>query len=143
MNIATKTLASLLVFSIPFSSFAMPPVGPGPFGHHPGWHGPVLFHRGPGPFPHGGPYPHPGYRVNILPGLATTLLLGGITYYIVNGIYYQRQADHYIVVDAPDTVSSSLHPLDYNGKRYYVEDGHYYERDINGHYTEVPRPPGL
>ncbi len=42
--------------------------------------------------------------------------------------------------EAPD---STLQVLDFNGKRYYVKEGHYYSRDIDGNYTEVPRPAGL
>jgi len=36
-----------------------------------------------------------------------------------------------------------LQALDYNGKRYYVQSGHYYQRNIDGEYIEVPRPDGL
>ncbi|MEN3751725.1 DUF6515 family protein [Mangrovibacter yixingensis] len=108
-------------------------------------------HPGPGPdFGHGpAPFFHPGHRVDILPDIATALLIGGLTYYVANGIYYQRQNDHYVVVEPPTTTvveapsSGSLHPLDFNGRRYYVSDGHYYERDVDGRYIEVPRPAGL
>ncbi|WP_075209857.1 DUF6515 family protein [Klebsiella pneumoniae] len=108
-------------------------------------------HQGPGPDSGHGqvPFFNPGHRVNILPDIATVLLIGGLTYYVANGIYYQRQNDHYVVVEPPATTvakapsSDSLLPLDFNGRRYYVSDGHYYERDIDGHYIEVARPAGL
>jgi hypothetical protein len=29
------------------------------------------------------------------------------------------------------------------GISHYVSDGHYYERDADGRYIEVPRPAGL
>lgn len=108
-------------------------------------------HPAPGPdFGHGQvPFFYPGHRVNILPDIATVLLIGGLTYYVANGIYYQRQNDHYVVVEPPATTavkapsSDSLLPLDFNGRRYYVSDGHYYEHDVYGHYIEVDRPAGL
>lgn len=105
----------------------------------------------PGPEPWHRPEFHPGYRVNVLPGLATALIIGGLTYYVANGIYYQRQQDHYVVVQAPPSTvvvnspvpDGNLRVLDFNGRRYYVSEGHYYQRDINGQYLEVPRPAGL
>ncbi|WP_312685751.1 DUF6515 family protein [Kosakonia sp.] len=109
----------------------------------------------PGFHPHGGPgypngghrddIPRPGDRFSILPDIATTVLLGGLTYYLVNGIYYQRQGTQYVVVEKPSASPSpsGAQVLDFNGKRYYLRDGHYYARDIDGNYFEVPRPDGL
>lgn len=99
-------------------------------------------------FPDGGrrdDIPRPGDRFSILPDIATTVLLGGLTYYLVNGIYYQRQGTQYVVVEKPSSAPSpsGAQVLDFNGKRYYVRDGHYYTRDIDGNYFEVPRPNGL
>lgn len=99
-------------------------------------------------FPDGGrrdDIPRPGDRFSILPDIATTVLLGGLTYYLVNGIYYQRQGTQYVVVEKPSSAPSpsGAQVLDFNGKRYYVRDGHYYARDIDGNYFEVPRPSGL
>lgn len=113
---------------------------------------PLQTFAAPGPGGHGGPRPEafvrddrpsPGHRVSILPDIATALLISGLTYYVVNGIYYQKQGNQYIVVDAPRETAAALNVVDFNGKRYYVRDGHYYQRDINGEYTEVPRPAGL
>jgi len=88
--------------------------------------------------------PKPGHRVSILPELATAVAIGGITYWLANGIYYQKQGNEYVVVEKPPApADSSLKTLDFGGKRYYVRDGHYYTRDIDGNYTEVPRPAGL
>ena len=106
---------------------------------------------GPGGAPGEGPghrdaprFPAPGHRVSILPELATAVAIGGITYWLANGIYYQKQGDGYIVVEKPSApADGALKTLDFDGKRYYVRDGHYYTRDINGNYTEVPRPAGL
>ncbi|HBC1013233.1 TPA: hypothetical protein IGZ65_004978 [Escherichia coli] len=127
-----KTIMLLLstAFCFPLGSYAAPE-------HNrpaPEFRGPVH-HREPSPIFN----PRPGHRVSILPELATTIAIGGITYWLVNGIYYQKQGTEYVVVEKP----SGLQSLDFDGKRYYISDGHYYIRDINGNYTEVPRPPGL
>ncbi|CAK9885232.1 MAG: hypothetical protein XXXJIFNMEKO3_01628 [Candidatus Erwinia impunctatus] len=74
------------------------------------------------------------------------MLIGGLTYYALNGNYYQRQNDNsYLMVQPPldDSFNRQMRVLDYNGERLYVSDGHYYRRDINGRYLEVPRPAGL
>lgn len=124
-----KALAATLIMTLCLPAFA----GPGPGGHGgPRAGGPAQYDR-----------PSPGHRVSILPDIATALLLGGLTYYVVNGVYYQKQDDRYIVVETPRETDSALNVVDFNGKRYYVRDGHYYQRDINGSYTEVPRPAGL
>lgn len=106
---------------------------------HPGGPGP-----GPGP---GGGWGHGGgpAHLSFLPEAAAAVLIGGLTYYALNGRYYQRQNDNtYVAVTPPpEQVSGSMHTLDYNGERFYVQDGHYYRRDIDGRYLEVPRPPGL
>lgn len=48
-----------------------------------------------------------------------------------------------MVVQPPvEHVSGDMRALDFDGERFYVQDGHYYRRDIDGH-PEVPRPPGL
>ncbi|MEQ4515119.1 MAG: DUF6515 family protein, partial [Pantoea agglomerans] len=96
---------------------------------------------------HGGPGPHwggPG-PVRFLPEAATAVLIGGLTYYLLNGSYYQRHGEEYVVVEPPaeSRVSSEMRVLDFNGKRFYVQDGHYYQRQIDGDYVEVPRPAGL
>ena len=125
-----KALAATLLITLSLPALA----GPGPGGGHgsPRMESPAR-HEG----------PKPGHRVSVLPDIATTLLLGGLTYYVVNGIYYQRQDRQYVVVETPRETSSALNVVDFNGKRYYVRDGYYYQRDINGGYTEVPRPAGL
>ena len=106
----------------------------------------------------GGPGGHGGYgrphlshapnsprspRLDFLPALATTLILGGLTYYVVNDAYYRKQGTEYILVDSPTNISSNLNVVDYNNKRYYVRNGSYYQKDIDGNYIEVPRPAGL
>ena len=83
-------------------------------------------------------------RLSFLPEAAAAVLIGGLTYYVLNGNYYQRQDDNtYEVVDRPIERSGDMHALDYNGERFYVQNGHYYRRNIDGQYLEVARPPGL
>lgn len=122
-----KVIAPLLALSLVLPGVAMA---------HPGWGG-----GGPG---WGGGGPGWGGRGSFLPDLATGVLIGGLTYYLLNGQYYQRQGNEYVVVNPPPQSSpQSTRVLDYGGKRYYVQAGHYYQRDINGEYIEVPRPAGL
>jgi len=108
------------------------------FAHPYGW--------GPGPGPHWGGGPRwggPG-PLRFLPEAATAVLIGGLTYYLLNGNYYQRQGDTYVVVQAPEAPpEGGMRVLDFNGKRYYVQEGHYYQREMDGNYVEVPRPYGL
>ncbi|WP_434584600.1 DUF6515 family protein [Klebsiella sp. R390] len=124
-----RLYALVMTMLIVSPSLALAGPGPGPGG------------PGPGFTPQPAPTPYP--RLSVLPDLATTLIIGGLTYYIVNDIYYRKQGAEYIRVDAPSAVNSSLNVVDYNGKRYYVRDGSYYQKDINGNYIEVPRPSGL
>ncbi|GLR09490.1 hypothetical protein COO59_04710 [Mixta theicola] len=134
-----KVIASLLALTLtaPVVAVAHPGGGPGPGWHHdsgPGWH-----HGGGGGWGRPAPF-------RFLPEAATAVLIGGLTYYLLNGNYYQRQGDTYVVAEPPAervTLDNRMRALDYNGRRYYVQDGHYYERSIDGEYLEVPRPPGL
>ncbi len=127
-----KVIASLLALTL---------LSPALVSAHPGGWGP-----GPGPGPHwgghgrgwGGPGP-----LRFLPEAATSVLIGGLTYYMLNGAYYQRQGENYVVVQPPAEPDGALRVLDFNGRRFYVQEGHYYERDISGNYIEVPRPAGL
>lgn len=137
-----KVIASVLALTLiaPAIAFAHPGgwgPGPGPHGH---W-------GGPGPRGHwGGPHGHwgGGGPLRFLPEAAVGVLIGGLTYYMLNGNYYQRQGDNYVVVQPPVAEPArDTRVLDFNGKRYYVQDGHYYQRQIDGDYVEVSRPYGL
>lgn len=141
---AVKKNICTLMIAILIASPSLVYAGPGPGGH--GGHG------GPGVGGHGG-YGEPHFnpapsgprapRLDFLPAIATTLILGGLTYYIVNDAYYKRQGAEYILVEPPQNIRSDLNIVDYNNKRYYVRNGSYYQKDIEGNYIEVPRPAGL
>lgn len=122
-----KRIVSLLVLTLLAPVIASAHPGDGWRGS--GWHD--------APHGHGGGHG----AMRFLPEAATAVLIGGLTYYLLNGNYYQRQNDSYVVVEPPQ--EEPRRALDYNGKRYYVSEGHYYQRDIAGEYLEVPRPPGL
>ena len=68
--------------------------GPGNIGRPGGWESPApQYGHGAGPgF---------GHRVDRLPGGVETLLLAGLTYYVLDGIFYRRQENHYVVVSPP------------------------------------------
>ncbi|MBT9432958.1 hypothetical protein JZM24_13960 [Candidatus Sodalis endolongispinus] len=125
-------MRKLLVLLLSASLMAPAAVIAGPGGYHggpgfggPGWHGP-----GPGR----------GARFPFLPGAAETVLIAGLTYYVLNGIYYQRQNDQYVVVEPPSPPpryvvagnNSNMTVVDMNGERFYVIQGHYYRRNIDG-----------
>ncbi|WP_323912818.1 DUF6515 family protein [Aeromonas caviae] len=116
--------------------------GPGDTDRPGGWERPVPRHG-----KDAGPGFGPGHRVDRLPGGVETLLLAGLTYYVLDGIFYRRQENHYVVVSPPPQVlvvaETGLIPLDLDGRRYYVREGHYYLREIDGRYTEVPPPAAL
>ncbi|MCG8710661.1 hypothetical protein JHU04_003960 [Brenneria sp. 4F2] len=126
-----KSLTILVALSLllPLSAMAHP-------GHGPGGPGPGGWGWGPGPGP-----------IDRLPYGVETVLIAGLTYYVVNGIFYQRQNDQYIAVDTPPaataTTQGGMTVLDMNGERFYVKNGFYYKRNINGEYIEVPKPAGL
>lgn len=71
--------------------------GPGNMGRPGGWESPApQYGHGAGPgF---------GHRVDRLPGGVETLLLAGLTYYVLDGIFYRRQENHYVVVSPPPQV---------------------------------------
>ncbi|ATA22906.1 hypothetical protein BIY26_11025 [Brenneria goodwinii] len=126
------TILVALSLLLPVSAIAHPgPGGPGGPGHG-GW----------------GWGPRPGMSFDRLPYGVETVLIAGLTYYVVNGIFYQRQNDQYVVVDTPPnaataTTQGGMTVLDMNGERFYVKNGFYYKRNINGEYIEVPKPAGL
>lgn len=60
---------------------------------------------GPGPRPMHVPRvePHRSYHRLDLPTAAAMILISGITYAIIDGMYYRRQGDTFVYVDTPPT----------------------------------------
>ena len=124
---------------------------PGEFWGPGGGGGPGMgAHPGPVFFPHH--HPHPGLFVDVLPPGYQTVLIAGLTYFVLNDIWYRLQGDRYVVVDAPSTTTTvvtqtptyeqphGLTQVDIDGVRYYVRDGRYYRRNADGEYLEVTPP---
>ena len=102
----------------------------GPKGHPPGHSSPALktiphgaqkvkhgkehyyFHGGHFYRPDKGWYrpvrPPVGIFVNTLPIAAITLIVGGLTYYCYDSIYYRRVSGGYLVVDLPDSFDTQV-----------------------------------
>lgn len=101
--------------------------GPGDTGRHQG--GPKM----PAPRHGGGAefMPAPVLRLDRLPAGVETVLLAGL------GIVYQQQESHYVVVTPPTRVlaatpDAGLIPLSLEGRHYYLREGHYYRRELDG-----------
>jgi len=99
----------------------------------------------------GPPHHRPGYRVRHLPVGYKTVIAAGLTYFVLNEIWYQmhgpeyvvveRPAVEYRVVDAPPMVGDNgFYSIDVHGSRYYIKEGRYYRRNSDGEYLEVPPP---
>jgi hypothetical protein len=103
-----------LLFALQLNAFAW--VGSSPSGHK-GWGG---YHYGGWHYWHGGPHywpywgwgwPYWGWGIFIAPPIGvvvsdipfgySTVVVGGVTYYYYNGVYYQACPPGYIVVPAP------------------------------------------
>lgn len=105
--------------------------------------GPHHEDRGPEREPMPEPPHHGGGPRHSMPRDAEALLIGGMTYYVLNGLYYQHHGSEYVTVAPPPQEATSMTALDYKGRRYYVQHGHYYSRTPGGEYVEVSRPQGL
>ncbi|WP_345197478.1 DUF6515 family protein [Kistimonas scapharcae] len=83
----------LLLFGISGIAHTAPMHGVGPGHRHPAYR--------PGP-----PVVRPalGVRVAVLPVGWRSLVVTGVTYYVADNVYYQRQGNTYIVVEPPSTV---------------------------------------
>lgn len=57
----------------------------------------------------------PGYRLTTLPSGYRSEVIAGNSYYYQNGAYYRRDANGYVVVDAPRT---SRYYSEYDGQRH-------------------------
>ena len=95
------------------------------------------------------PAPRPGVVVDILPPGYRTVLFAGLTYFVVNEIWYQLHGDRYRVVTPPTAnqvqennpyYENGMTRVDIDGIRYYVRNGRYYRRNANDEYLEVTPP---
>jgi len=88
--------------------------------------------------------------VDVLPRGYQTVLVAGLTYFVLNDIWYKMNGGRYQVVTAPtQTITPSnggneqpygLTQVDIGGVRYYVKDGRYYRRNADGECLEVTPP---
>lgn len=130
-KIAAGTLLGLVCLAISQAAIARP------------W-GPMP-DRGPGPGPEPIPAPHHGIYVDVLPHGYQTVLIAGLTYFVLNDIWYKLQGGRYVMVDKPAAEPEYEQPhgltqVDIDGGRYYVRDGRFYRRNADGEYLEVPPP---
>ncbi|MFU2317092.1 DUF6515 family protein [Rahnella sp. PCH160] len=79
------------------------------------------------------------------PPAAEMIVIQGLTYWLFNNTYYREIGNRYVVVEAPVTRAhnKAMSVMDFNGKRYYVRAGRYYQRNIDGEYIEVSPPEGI
>lgn len=115
----------------------------------PGFDGPGF--GGPG---FGGP--HPGFY-DVMPPGYKTVIAAGVTYFVLDNLWYVMHGNRYEQVSAPPsnvtvinntvpatttvvTTNYGMNVVDVNGIRYYMKDGRYYRRDVNGQLLEVAPP---
>lgn len=76
--------------------------------------------------------------VTVLPGRFVKIAFGGLSYYYVNGIFYQKRDRGYVVVAAPRGAVVSKLPHGHkvivdNGMRYYTFNGAYWKHAPAGY----------
>nr|CRH07950.1 Exported protein of unknown function, putative signal peptide [Candidatus Magnetococcus massalia] len=96
-------LRTLLITALMIGFFPMEQAEAGPYGY-----GPNGYRKG-GPYRHAAPYwrygkLRPGYRIARLPAFATTVVMAGVTYHVVDGTYFRRHGGQYVVVSQPPVV---------------------------------------
>jgi len=130
-------------YRMDYHRHAVPRYVPPRYDYHHDWR-PAAHWSGP-------PHHRPGYRVRHLPVGYQTVIAAGLTYFVLNEIWYQmhgpeyvvveRPAVQYRVVDAPPMVGDNgFYSIDVHGSRYYIKEGRYYRRNSDGEYLEVPPP---
>jgi len=99
----------------------------------------------------------PPVRYNIMPPGYKTVIAAGVTYFVLNELWYRMHGGVYEQVQAPTSsnvtiinngattttianTGSVMNVVDVNGTRYYVQDGRYYRRSPDGQYLEVAPP---
>lgn len=100
---------------------------------------------------------HAPARYNIMPPGYKTVIAAGVTYFVLNELWYRMHGGAYEQVAAPATsnvtiinngattttianTGSVMNVVDVNGSRYYVQNGRYYRRTPDGQYLEVAPP---
>lgn len=134
--------------------------GPGLGGDH--WEHEEHHHdhdRGfyPGPVRVYGPRYYEAPRYTIMPPGYKTVIAAGVTYFVLNELWYQMHGGVYEQVPAPASsnvtiinngattttianTGSVMNVVDVNGSRYYVQNGRYYRRTPDDQYLEVSPP---
>jgi hypothetical protein len=118
--------------------------------------GPVRYY--PGPVRVYGPrYYEAPVRYTIMPPGYKTVIAAGVTYFVLNELFYRMHGGVYEQVPAPTTsnvtiinngattstianTGSVMNVVDINGVRYYTQNGRYYRLNSNGEYLEVAPP---
>lgn len=118
--------------------------------------GPVRYY--PGPVRVYGPrYYEAPVRYTIMPPGYKTVIAAGVTYFVLNELFYRMHGGVYEQVPAPATsnvtiinngattstianTGSVMNVVDINGVRYYTQNGRYYRLNSNGEYLEVAPP---
>jgi len=122
-------------------------------GYYPG---PVRYYRGPVGV-YGPRYYEAPARYNIMPPGYKTVIAAGVTYFVLNELFYRMHGGVYEQVAAPASsnvtiinngattstianTGSVMNVVDINGVRYYTQNGRYYRLNSNGEYLEVAPP---
>ena len=118
--------------------------------------GPVRYY--PGPVRVYGPrYYEAPVRYTIMPPGYKTVIAAGVTYFVLNELFYRMHGGVYEQVPAPATsnvtiinngattstianTGSVMNVVDINVVRYYTQNGRYYRLNSNGEYLEVAPP---
>jgi hypothetical protein len=120
--------------------------------HHRGhdfYHGPVRIE---GPRHYDAPV-----RYNVMPPGYKTVIAAGVTYFVLNELFYRMHGGVYEQVATPASsnvtiinngmttttvanTGSIMNVVDINGIRYYTQNGRYYRLNNNGEYLEVAPP---
>ncbi len=106
------------------------------------------------------PHFHGPSRYNVMPPGYKTVIAAGVTYFVLNELWYRMHGGVYEQVSAPASsnvtiinngattttianTGSVMNVVDVNGERFYVQNGRYYRRTPDGQYFEVSPPSGL
>lgn len=99
-------------------------------------------------------------RYNVMPPGYKTVIAAGVTYFVLNELFYRLHGGVYEQVSAPPasnvtiinngattttiaSTGSMMNVVDVNGERFYTQGGRYYRRTPDGQYFEVATPYGL